>query len=72
VKTAWNHEFADDPVFYLSGFGDDDHKVRKVRFDRNGRFEWVDQTHETGTALFALAPYPPDGVRVNREGHPAG
>lgn len=58
VKVAWDHDFADDPVLYLSELGDDGYEVRKVQFYRDGRSEWADEGHETATVGLSEIPFP--------------
>ncbi|MER8199226.1 hypothetical protein AB0407_35890 [Streptomyces microflavus] len=59
VKVAWVHDFADDPVLYLSELGDDGHETRKVQFYRDGRSEWADGSFETATVGLSEIPFPP-------------
>lgn len=59
VKVAWVHEFADDPVLYLSELGDDGYETRKVQFYRDGRSEWADESFETATVGLSEIPFPP-------------
>ncbi|MFG2561610.1 DUF6881 domain-containing protein [Streptomyces sp. NPDC048496] len=58
VKVAWSHDFADDPVLYLSELGDDGYETRKVQFYRDGRVEWADESHETATVGLSEIPFP--------------
>jgi len=58
VKVAWDHDFADDPVIYLSELGDDGYETRKVQFYRDGRSEWADEIHETATVGLSEIPFP--------------
>ncbi|MEW2523550.1 hypothetical protein [Streptomyces sp. NPDC047071] len=59
VKVAWDHEFIDDPVLYLSELGDDGYESRKVQFYRDGRSEWSDESSETATVGLSEIPFPP-------------
>lgn len=59
VKVAWDHDFADDPVLYLSELGDDGYETRKVQFYRDGRSEWADEGFETATVGLSEIPFPP-------------
>ena len=58
VKVAWDHDFADDPVIYLSELGDDSYETRKVQFYRDGRSEWADEINETATVGLSEIPFP--------------
>ena len=58
VKVAWEHDFADDPVLYLSELGDDGYETRKVQFYRDGRSEWADESHETANVGLSEIPFP--------------
>ncbi|WP_372457308.1 DUF6881 domain-containing protein [Streptomyces olivaceus] len=58
VRVAWRHDFADDPVLYLSELGDDGYEIRKVQFYRDGRAEWADESHETTTVGLSEIPFP--------------
>lgn len=58
VKVAWDHNFADDPVLYLSELGDDRYETRKVQFYRDGRTEWADGSFETATVGLSEVPFP--------------
>ncbi|GGZ25476.1 hypothetical protein GCM10010300_81060 [Streptomyces olivaceoviridis] len=59
VKVAWDHNFADDPVLYLSELGDDGYETRKVQIYRDGRSEWADESNETATVGLSEVPFPP-------------
>ncbi|WP_028648594.1 DUF6881 domain-containing protein [Nocardiopsis sp. CNT312] len=59
VKVAWAHDFADEPVLYLSELGDDGYETRKVQFYRDGRSERADGSCETATFGLAEIPFPP-------------
>jgi hypothetical protein len=59
VKVAWDHDFADDPVVYLSELGDDGYETRKVQLYRDGRSEWADESFETATVGLSEIPFPP-------------
>ncbi|MGW7433211.1 DUF6881 domain-containing protein [Streptomyces sp. NPDC054861] len=59
VKVTWDHDFADDPVLYLSELGDDGYETRKVQFYRDGRSEWADESSETATVGLSEIPFPP-------------
>jgi hypothetical protein len=54
---AWDHNFADDPVLYLSELGDDGYETRKVQFYRDGRSEWADGSHETASVGLSEIPF---------------
>ncbi|MFJ4697943.1 DUF6881 domain-containing protein [Streptomyces sp. NPDC088768] len=58
VKVAWVHDFADDPVLYLSEIGGDGYETRKVQFYRDGRSEWADESFETATVGLSEIPFP--------------
>jgi hypothetical protein len=58
VKVTWEHDFADDPVLYLSEFGGDGYETRKVQFYRDGRSEWADESHETANVGLSEIPFP--------------
>ncbi|SFT75494.1 hypothetical protein SAMN04487904_107165 [Actinopolyspora lacussalsi subsp. righensis] len=59
VKVAWEHDFVDEPVLYLSELGGDGYEIRKVQFYRDGRSEWADESHETANSGLAEIPFPP-------------
>ncbi|MEV6285894.1 hypothetical protein [Kribbella sp. NPDC051770] len=58
VKVAWNHDFVDEPVLYLSELGDDGYETRRVQFYRDGRAEWADRDHEATTVGLSEIPFP--------------
>jgi hypothetical protein len=57
VKVSWKHDFADDPVLYLSELGDDGYETRKVQFYRDGSSEWADENRETVNAGLSEIPF---------------
>ena len=58
VKVAWEHDFPDDPVLYLSELGEDGYEIRKVQVYRDGRSEWADGHHETATVGLSEISFP--------------
>ena len=57
VKVAWHHDFEDEPVLYFSELGEDGYETRKVQVFRNGRSEWADEGHETGSVGLSEIPF---------------
>jgi len=57
VKVTWEHDFADDPVLYLSEFGGDGYETRKVQFYRDGPSDWADESHETANLELSESPF---------------
>ncbi|MGW1280286.1 DUF6881 domain-containing protein [Streptomyces tsukubensis] len=58
VKVAWDHEFADDPILYLSELGEDGYETRKIQLYRDGRSEWADESVDTATIGLSEIPFP--------------
>jgi hypothetical protein len=61
VKVSWAHKLPDDPVVYFSELGEDRYETRKVQVYRDGRMEWADARHETGTVGLSEIAFPPLG-----------
>lgn len=58
VKVAWEHDFPDEPVIYLSELGEDRYETRKVQLYRDGRADWADEHHETATVGLSEISFP--------------
>ncbi|WP_330232865.1 hypothetical protein OHA40_10520 [Nocardia sp. NBC_00508] len=58
LRAQWHHDFADEPVEMFSEIGDDGFEVRKVEVYSDGRMDWADSRHGTGTTSLSQMPIP--------------
>jgi hypothetical protein len=55
-KVEWHHDFAEDPVLFVSEIAPDGYEVRKVQGYRDGRLLKADAEHETAGIALSEVP----------------
>jgi hypothetical protein len=57
-RVHWRHEFDDEPVVLYSEISDDGVETRKVEQYRDGRMDYADADHSTGSTLLSEKAMP--------------
>jgi Domain of unknown function (DUF6881) len=58
-RVIWHHDHEDEPVVLYAEIDDDGYERRKVDEYRDGRLDFADELHETGSTGLGVTPIPP-------------
>jgi hypothetical protein len=57
-RVLWQHELANEPIVLYSEVGDDGMETRKVDQYRDGRLDYADPDHSTGSTFLSVEAMP--------------